>query len=70
MRRQLACADTPADNPSPVASAESFGDAAELLEDFLIALLELLGDDWPDIAAALPGELFDRIDRYMEAHFS
>ena len=33
----------------------------------LIALLDLPGDAWPDIiAAALPDEIFDQIDRYLE----
>jgi hypothetical protein len=41
-----------------------------LLDDFLIALLDSPGDTWPDIAAALPEELFDRIDRYLEARLS
>jgi len=41
-----------------------------LLDDFLIALLDLPGDTWPDLAAALPNELFDRIDRYLEARLS
>jgi hypothetical protein len=54
---------------APAASADSAEDVAELLDDFLIGLLELPGDTWPDLAAALPDELFDRIDRWMEVRF-
>ena len=50
-----------------VASAERPDEAADLLDDFLIALLDLPGDAWPDIAAALPDEVFDRIGRWMES---
>jgi hypothetical protein len=32
----------------------------------LVALLELPGDGWPDLVAALPDEIYDRIDRYLE----
>jgi hypothetical protein len=56
--------------PAPVASAEGADEAVELLDDFLVALLELPGDTWPDLTAALPDELFDRIDRYLEAWLS
>jgi hypothetical protein len=52
-------------NPPHVAPAERPDEAAELLDDFLIALLELPGDAWPDLAAALPDELYDRIDRWL-----
>jgi hypothetical protein len=38
----------------------------ELLDDFLIALLELPGAAWPNLAVALPDEVFDRVDRYLE----
>jgi hypothetical protein len=52
--------------PGAAAEGLSPDDAAELLDDVLIALLELPGDTWPDIAVALPEELFDRIDSYIE----
>jgi hypothetical protein len=55
---------------APAASADSAEEVAELLDDFLVALLELPGDTWPDLTAALPDELFDRIDRYLEAWLS
>jgi len=55
---------------APVPPAASPDGANELLDDFLIALLDLPGDTWPDLAAALPNELFDRIDRYLEARLS
>ena len=62
-------------SPAPVsepqkplaAPAERPDEAAELLDDFLTALLDLPGDAWPDIAAALPDEVFDRIGRWMES---
>jgi len=47
-----------------------------LLDDFLIALLDLPGWSdpgswlWNDVAAVLPDELFDRIDRWMEVRFA
>jgi hypothetical protein len=53
--------------PAPVAPAESPDEAGDLLDDFLIALLDLPGDAWPDLAAALPDDLYDRIDRYLKA---
>jgi len=59
----------PARKLAPVAPVESPDEAADLLDDFLIALLDLPGDTWPDIAAALPDEIFDRIDRWMEVRF-
>jgi hypothetical protein len=52
--------------------AERSDEAGELLDDFMIALLDLPGWSdpeswlWNDVAAALPDELFDRIDRWME----
>jgi hypothetical protein len=49
-----------------VAPAESPDEAADLLDDFLIALLDLPSDVWPDLAVALPDDVFDRIDRWME----
>jgi hypothetical protein len=56
----------PAGKPGPVASEDGPEEAAELLDDFLITLLELPGDTRPDLAAALPDELYDRIDQYIE----
>jgi hypothetical protein len=55
-----------AQTPAPVASAERPEEAAELLDDLLLALFDLPGDAWPDLAAALPDELYDRIDQYIE----
>jgi hypothetical protein len=55
---------------APVAPAESPDEVAELLDDFLIALLDLPGDAWPDLVVALPDELFDRVDRYLEVRSS
>jgi hypothetical protein len=52
------------------ASADSAEDVAELLDDFLIAMLNLPGDAWPDLAAALPDEIYDRIDQYLETRLS
>jgi hypothetical protein len=60
----------PAPKPAPVAPAESIGEAEELLDDLLIALLELPGDAWPDLAAALPDEVFERLDRWLEARLA
>jgi len=57
----------PARKPAPVAPAESVGEVEELLDDLLIALLDLPGNAWPDLVARPPDELFDRIDRCMEA---
>ena len=59
-----------AQKAAPVPPAASPDGANKLLDDFLIALLDLPGDTWPDLAAALPNELFDRIDRYLEARLS
>jgi hypothetical protein len=62
--------------PAAVAPAESADEAAELLDDFLIALLDLPSRSvgapclWTDIALALPDGLFDRIDHYLEARLS
>jgi hypothetical protein len=55
-----------AQKPAPIAPAARPDDAAELLDDLLIALLELPGDTWPDLGAALPDDLYDRIDRDIE----
>ena len=51
----------PAEKPTPVAPAEPRDEAAKLLDDFLIAVFDLPRDAWPDRAAALPDELYDRI---------
>jgi len=59
---------SPAEKPVLVAPAEASNEAGELLDELLIALLEVPGDAWPELAAALPDELYDRIDRYLEAH--
>jgi len=60
-----------AEETTLVAPAESpDDDTAALLDDLLIALLELPGDAWSDIAVALPDELYDRIDYYVEARLS
>jgi len=73
-RRQSAHKIYPAEKPAPVAPPESPGEfadeAADLLDGLLLALLDLPGDVWPDLAAALPEEVFDRIDRYMEARLT
>jgi hypothetical protein len=53
--------------PAPVAPAERPDEVVELLDDFLIALLDLPGDTWPDLVAVLPDEIFDRVDQYFEA---
>jgi hypothetical protein len=45
-------------------------EAADLLDDFLIASLDLPGDAWPDLAAALPDQIYDRIDRCLEGRLS
>jgi hypothetical protein len=55
---------------APVALGDSAEEAAELLDDFLIALLVDLPDIWDDLAAALPDEIYDRIDRYLEGRLS
>jgi hypothetical protein len=52
--------------PAPPVSAERLEEAAELLDDLLLGLFDLPGDAWPDLAAALPDELYDRIDQYIE----
>jgi hypothetical protein len=55
---------------APAASTDGAEDVAELLGDLLVALVELPGDGWPDLAATLPDELFDRLDRYLETLLS
>jgi hypothetical protein len=59
-----------AEEPAHVAPAKPLDEAAGLLNDFLIALIGLPGVAWPDIAIALPDELYDRIDRYLGNHLS
>jgi hypothetical protein len=61
---------SPVEKPAFLFPAERPVEAAELLDDFLIALLELPGDGWSHIAVALPDKLYDRIDRYLEAGLS
>jgi hypothetical protein len=58
-----------AQKPTPAASAERLEEAAELLDDLLLGLFDLPGDAWPDLAVALPDELYDRIDQYIERCF-
>jgi hypothetical protein len=60
----------PARKTVPVAPAESPDEGAELLDDFLLALFDLPGDAWRDLAAALPDALFDRLDRWLEARLA
>ena len=60
---------SPAPRKPAVASAEGADEAADLLDDFLVTLLEMPGDAWPDLAAVLPDEICDRIDRCMEVRF-
>jgi hypothetical protein len=59
---------------SAVTAAESFGEAEELLENLLAALLEAPNpfdeadaDDslWSVVAAELPDELYDRLDSWL-----
>jgi hypothetical protein len=59
-----------AEKPALETPAESTVEAVTLLDDVLIALLDLPGDAWPDLVCALPEELYDRIDRYLEASLS
>ena len=53
--------------PAPVAPAASSDDAAELLDDLLITLLELPGDGWFRVVDMLPTELVDKICDRIEA---
>jgi hypothetical protein len=57
---------SPAEKATFVASAERLDDTEELLDDLLLALFDLPGDAWPDLAAALTDELYNRIDQYIE----
>jgi hypothetical protein len=64
-RCHLARADIRPQKSAPVARADPSDEVAELLDDFLIALFEVPGA-WPDLAVALPEELYDRVDRWMD----
>jgi hypothetical protein len=65
-----------AQKPATLAPTERPDEAAELLDDLLIALLDLpnWSDSalalWTDVAAALPDELFARLDRYLQGRLS
>jgi hypothetical protein len=50
-----------------VVPAERPGEAEALLGDLLRVLFELPADAWSAIAAAVPDELSERIDRYLDA---
>ena len=75
-----ACTLLPTSNsPAPISElqkaaagelAELSGEIGQLLDDLLLTLLDLPGDGWPDLAAALPEELFRRVDRYMKARLA
>jgi hypothetical protein len=67
---RLARVGTEAREPVPVALTERYDEAEELLDELLIALLVDLPDIWDDLAAALPDEIYDRIDRYLEGRLS
>jgi hypothetical protein len=54
-----------ADAPAPAASAESPGEAEELLGALVGALFSLRGDPWVAVTAAVPVELQARIDRCL-----
>jgi hypothetical protein len=43
-----------------VAPAGGIDEVAELLDDVLVALLDLPGGGWPHLAVVLPDELFER----------
>jgi hypothetical protein len=49
----------------PLSRSGSPGEAEELLSDLLDVLFGLRGDAWSAIAAAVPFELQQRIDRYF-----
>ena len=55
------------DNSAPVAPPASSEDAAELLDDLLITLLELPGDGWFRVVDMLSAELVDKICDRIEA---
>ena len=62
----------PVDEPQKplVSLAQGSDEAADLLDDLLIALLDLPGDGWSDIMLAVPDEIFDRCERYLETWLS
>ena len=51
----------------PGIAAHPGGEVEELLDDLLVVLLELPADAWSAIAAAVPDELSERIERYLDA---
>ena len=53
------------EDPAPVAPAERPDEAEELLAALVAALFSLRGDAWSALAAAVPVELQQRIDRYF-----
>jgi hypothetical protein len=56
--------------PTHVPPTDSPDEAVELLDDLLVALLVDLPDMWDDFAAGLPDELYEWIDKYLEARLS
>jgi hypothetical protein len=56
---------TAAHKAAPVAPAESPCEAEELLDKLVAVLFGLRGDAWAAVAAAVPAELQERIDRYF-----
>jgi hypothetical protein len=68
-----AISSMPVSEPQKAAYAaptESPDESVELLNDLLGTLLVDLADVWDDLAAALPDELYQRIDRYLEVLLS
>jgi hypothetical protein len=53
-----------------VTPAKRTGEAAQPARRSADPLLDLPGNAWPDLAAALPDEVFERIGRYLEARLS
>jgi hypothetical protein len=49
-----------------VEPSERPDDAAGLLDDLMIALLDLPGEEWFDLADRLPGALVERVCDYIE----
>ena len=60
------CLSAAAGPPAPVEPPGSPGEAAELLDDLLLALFGLPKEDWAAVNAALPDELTDRISRFLD----
>jgi len=54
------------DAPAPVAPAESPEEAEDLLDDLLVVLFGLPADAWSTLAAAVPGELAERLSLYLD----